>query len=471
MMSDTRSRSAKPPKKIYHALRLVGWNMLWIVAGLILMGIVGEAWLRWRPQTVAWYVPYLFVPNVGLLLKPNAEVRWTTRGREFWTVSSSNSLGFLSHEPVRPEDAAASCHIAVIGDSFVEAREVAIADKFPAKLERLASRQLPHLDVTVSAFGMSGTGQINQLPFYDEYASYLHPKLLVLVFFINDFMNNSPTLNAMWHGWEPKRQPYVTAEKDGEIIKLRPPDPNYMVEKFKRIFGRSGLLAYELKRAIDNVRGISYFSDALYVAMRSAIQNMSAHSKKELMRDYVLRYPSDLWDEVPSDSFGFLMRPLQSPTDPEADLPLYLQRSDAVWLTGFALDQFKMRASRDGARIIILLTDDGSGGGERILDLASKMAEARGIPVINLHDYITHRGHRPRAAHWTRDKHWNPIGHQWAAEAVLEYLKRHPSVCNGLPRSKSSFKIVGASSVDEAPRSTLSNGPGRYPHKNSGPTP
>ena len=226
----------------------------------------------------------------------------------------------------------------------------------------------------------------------------------------------------MWHGWEPKRQPYVTAEKDGEIIKLRPPDPNYMVEKFKRIFGRSGLLAYELKRAIDNVRGISYFSNALYVAMGSVIQNMPAHSKKELMRDYVLRYPSDLWGEVPSDSFGFLMRPLQGPTDPEADLPLYLQRSDAVELTGFALDQFKMRASRDGARIIILLTDDGSGRGERILGLASGMAEARSIPVINLHDYITLRGHRPEAAHWTRDKHWNPTGHQWAAEAVLEYL-------------------------------------------------
>ena len=55
----------------------------------------------------------------------------------------------------------------MIGDSFVEAREIDIPSKFHVQLETLANRQLPHLNVTTSAFGRGNTGQINQLPYYD----------------------------------------------------------------------------------------------------------------------------------------------------------------------------------------------------------------------------------------------------------------------------------------------------------------
>ena len=80
-----------------------------------------------------------------------------------------------------------SCHVSVIGDSFVDAMQVPVAAKVHVRLEALAARRLPRLDVTTSAFGMFDTGQIAQLPFYDTYARRLHPKLLVLVFFHNDF--------------------------------------------------------------------------------------------------------------------------------------------------------------------------------------------------------------------------------------------------------------------------------------------
>ena len=62
-----------------------------------------------------------------------AEVRWTN-GLDFWTVSRTNSPGFLDREPPDPERAAASRHVAVFGDSFVEAKEVAVADKFHVRL-------------------------------------------------------------------------------------------------------------------------------------------------------------------------------------------------------------------------------------------------------------------------------------------------------------------------------------------------
>ncbi len=185
-----------PPRKSARVLRLIGWNTGVLAAGLILTGAAAETWFRLTTPFLATSSPKRFLPKVGLIFQPNAEGRWTNR-LDFWTVQRSNSLGFLDREPISPQRAIASCHVAMIGDSFVEAIQIPIADKFHVRLEALAARQLPDLDITTAAFGLGNTGQINQLPFYDEFARRLRPKLLVLVFLPNDFMNNAPADRQM----------------------------------------------------------------------------------------------------------------------------------------------------------------------------------------------------------------------------------------------------------------------------------
>ena len=85
-----------------------------LIAGLALIGLVGEAWLRATVLFVSNHRPLVFVPDMGLMLPPDTEVRWTNR-LDFWTVSRTNLLGFLDREPPSLERAAESCHIAVIG--------------------------------------------------------------------------------------------------------------------------------------------------------------------------------------------------------------------------------------------------------------------------------------------------------------------------------------------------------------------
>ena len=141
----TYPRPAPPrilPSSLPRALRRVAWNASLLLAGLALIGLAGEAWLRLTTPFVGRHYPKQFVPGVGVLGKPDSEVRWTN-GLDYWTVSRTNSLGFLDREPLDPERAAASCHVAVIGASFVEAKEVAVADKFHVVLEALAGRELP----------------------------------------------------------------------------------------------------------------------------------------------------------------------------------------------------------------------------------------------------------------------------------------------------------------------------------------
>ena len=248
---DTRRKVVSLP--IRNGLRLVGWNLILTLAGVAVLALAGEVYLRLTTPFVGEHLPKHFVPNVGILVKPNAEVRWTNV-LDFWTVQRTNSLGFLDRELISPERAAASCHVAMIGDSYVEAKEVAIADKFHVRLEALAARDLPHLDVTTSAFGRGGTGQIHQLPYYDEYARHVHPKLLVLVAVPNDFKGNSvfwDTLNR----FNPERVPYVTAVRDEDgTIRLRPPHPSYHSQMVR------------LTR--EKVRGTSFFVQWLYAKAR-----------------------------------------------------------------------------------------------------------------------------------------------------------------------------------------------------------
>ena len=232
---DARYQAAVP--KLRRALRLVGWNAVLLVAGLALVVLTGEAWLRSTVPFVSRNWPTVFVPGVGILLRPDTKVRWTNR-LDFWTVSRTNSLGFLDREPPNPERAAESCHIAMIGDSFVEARQVHIPEKFHVRLEEMAARELSHLDVTTSAFGVNRTGQINQLALYDEYARHLHPKLVVLVFVPNDYIGNFPLWQAIRSGRNPERLPYVSAGRaeDGSF-RLRPPDPDYRRFRLPRLPG------------------------------------------------------------------------------------------------------------------------------------------------------------------------------------------------------------------------------------------
>ena len=314
----------------------------------------------------------------------------------------------------------------MIGDSFVEAREVPIADKFHVRLEDLASRHLPHLSINTSAFGRRGTGQINQLAYYDEFARHLHPQLVVLVFVRNDFSDNSPILATPKRGYDPTHSPFVTASREGDgILTLRPPDPDYQQFRLARGYG-------PWSTAVRNwVNRRSYFVPWLLAEASVArgfwrINRLQRIHFSHLVRAELLsRYPAyatllEGW--TPTTPYPLDETPYGKSLPPAFE--------EAVEFTAFALDQFKARAERDGGSLVILSTYEMETRGSSMFDWLSAIADARGIPIINQYDYILRRGAEVTDAHWAHDGHWNPTGHRWAAEALLEYLEQHPEVCD-----------------------------------------
>ena len=372
--------------------------------------------------------------GVGLIREPNAELRYANWHDDNFVVSRANSQGFLDRETVSAERAAGGCDIAFIGDSFVEAMQAPIADKFHTRLEEMAARDLPHLDIATQAYGIGGTGQINQLPFYDKYARLLSPKLLVLVFFLNDFINNSVALQSLAYGTDPDRMPFMSAQRDDSgAIKLRPPDPEY--ERLPRL-----PIAWHSK-VWDRLIRVSYFAKLLDMkksGVNKSVRRLLARigAPVRVGSDPQLAAWADMIAERPCCASILDNWQPHNGYEVAAGFPFMEERlppalEEALEYTAFGIDQFKQRTDRDGARLAILSATEYMGTrGDPQFDRLSAIAEPLGIPVISDYDYIIRQGYHSEDGVLDSDRHWNATGHQWAAEAILEWLKENQDVCN-----------------------------------------
>ena len=440
-------RPARAPRgrrrRVRRALRVAGWNAVLIAAGLALLAGTGELWLRSHASFMTSNAPSAFVPGVGVLGRPGAEVRATNR-LDFWQVSRFNAQGFLDREPPRTsarQAAADACHVTVIGDSFVEAQEVPVADKLHVRLEALAARRPGSLNITTSAFGRSGTGQIAQLAFYDEFARKRAPGLIVLVFFSNDYHDNSPLLIALTSLRAPNRTLHMTAERAADgVLRLRPPNPENNALLRRRV--RDLEIRYPRRFTWWYVRAVTRrAARAARWSYLGGWLDAQVHARtpwevtpRMLAWADVLRKKHP--DEPLLDAFARRAWPAGTRFDlrdlfaAEQLPPHYAAELE---YTAFALEQFRRRADRDGAALIILATHH-LRPGEPLFDRLRIIADELRIPVVSLYEYIVRRGGRVRDAHWRNDWHWTPAGHQWAAEAILEHLRRRPDVCARGPR-------------------------------------
>ena len=301
-------------------------------------------------------------------------------------------------------------------------------------MEEMAARELPHLGITTQAYGISVTGQINQLPFYDEYARHLNPKLLVLVFYINDFPENSTVLKSLMYGEDLDRAPFMSIQRDESgAMKLRPPDPEYARFRLPRPPKAWHDSAWE------RLVGVSYFAKWLDIKKGWVVNIVNAirgRTKGPLEPDVQIKAwenmivertccsaPQNVWQ-----SNSRLHAPIEYMFKGKS-LPPVLE--EALEYTAFGIDQFKRRAVRDGVNLAMLSVSVHMGTrGDPQFDRLSAIAETRGIPVISDYEYIARQGYNPWDGKLRNAPHWNATGHQWAAEAVLEWLKENQDVCD-----------------------------------------
>jgi hypothetical protein len=321
--------------------------------------------------------PIAFVPDVGFLYQPDSQIRWTN-GMDFWTEQGTNSLGFADREPTIPKPPG-TFRILLVGDSFVEALQVPLEQKLQTQLVASLSRRLIDRRFDAVAMGFMGTGQANQLAYMEKFGDRIKPDLVILLVVDNDFANNSVILESVRRGWNPDYPPllFFRNDSDGECRRI-PISPQYQLHELSAGTAAERMMLLETisPEYADELRG---------------------------------------WDPDTMDFIFFS----------SAKLPRVFE--EAVGLTRCAFAAWKQHAVADHFRLIVIATDnvtDGAGVPQMgQIDRLKAVTLGLDLPMLDLYPLFTARG-GTAAAHWKHDGHWNATGHQWAAEAIADFLER-----------------------------------------------
>ena len=364
-----------------------------ISTGIVLLvaAISMEGYLRWRVPFTENERPVRFDPELGFVFQPNRRFR-STNHTDYWVEQTSNSLGFLDREPAVPKPDG-TFRVLVIGDSFVEAAQVDLTEKMHVLLEARLRGALGTDKVDTVAFGHRGSGQSNQLSFYDGYGADVDADLVVLLFYSNDFSDNSTVLQGVINGWDPYRPPKLFYE------------PDESGAGFTRIGIDADWRNHRLARG-----GIR-------------------RSRDEIME----RYPETRalfggWQPLYRDCMFY--------TNEEP--PPVVQR--ALASTEHALRLFRERTKNRGEALLLVVTHGvvttgrhcaGNDSDPRYtfdtlkqLKRITGIAERVGIPVLDLYPAFAERGDW-RDTEFAYDRHWNALGHRRAADAIADYLLEH----------------------------------------------
>ncbi len=171
--------------------RIAGAGLL-LLGGLIFALVVAELGLR--IAGISYPVFDAYDATRGVALKPGKEGWYRREGEAYLRI---NSLGYrdVEHELAKPPN---TFRVAVIGDSYTEARQVAPEDTYWSRLQQGLTRcpALKGQRVEVLNFGIGGYATTEELLTFRQDASRFAPSLVLLAFYAaNDVHDNSRELS------------------------------------------------------------------------------------------------------------------------------------------------------------------------------------------------------------------------------------------------------------------------------------
>ena len=398
------------------------WSVLLPIVSLTLSLLVVEAVFRWRYPIRYSTLPTVFDPQVGLLLRPGSEMQ-NTNYSDYSLKQRANSLGFLDREPPGAKQPG-TFRILVIGDSFVEAQQVPIADKFHVLLEGMLKNRFPGQQFETAALGRSGVGTSAEFAYYEKFGRPFHPDVVVLVFVHNDFADNSPLLESINYGYEPEHSPWPLFEHDsnGQFRPI-PPDSNFNHELVD--IEPVPEVAFNLRKRLQ---WSSFVQWAVTRADRRFGWSSRRQTEQESRRIAKLR-------TLPR--YARLLEGWRHPNDLDfhemffaKEMPPVFNEAEAI--TDHAFSLLADDARRDGFKLVVLAIPPMSAtpwwdSDKRHLDDKGQLIRLQRIaarydfPVVDLAPEFAKRGN-PKDAEWKYDSHWNVTGHRWTAEVLADYV-------------------------------------------------
>ncbi len=152
----------------------------------------------------------LYSPALGLITNEPNSTQVVSSPWVYNTVTY-NKYGFRGPNWELRKNAGET-RIAILGDSYIEGREVAFDELVTSVLEKRISS-----DVLVMNFGISGTAQADQIPLYRNLVRKFKPDVVIhCVTVSNDFEENVQELS-------PLQSKNFLELKNGELLEIPPP--------------------------------------------------------------------------------------------------------------------------------------------------------------------------------------------------------------------------------------------------------
>ncbi|HUY27966.1 MAG TPA: SGNH/GDSL hydrolase family protein [Candidatus Binataceae bacterium] len=409
-------------------LRRVAANGALVIAGIAMAFIVAEFVLRLTPLGQPQF--YTYDRFCGWTTKPGA-TGWQREEGDAWV--SINREGFRGPE-VSPDTPPGVLRIAVLGDSFTEASQVAYEDTFSAVMQRqLGACPLAPPDsgtadaaarrVEVLNFGCDSYGTAQELLTLEHRVWRFHPDFIVLAVFTgNDMRNNSVALEG------DRCRPFYVV-RNNHLVPGGPFNDSlwFRFLCYARFESRHSQVLNALGRARSTVR--AWWRRKQPPPAAIARHARAAHHEAGI-NDFIYLPPStdaerDAWritedeiemvhQEAAAHHAGLLVVTLSNPIQ---DFPKPEVR--ARYMKALGIDTLFY----PDARIAAL----GSRDGFAVLNLAPAMQSYADAQQVFLHGFPnTHPG----------VGHWNAAGHQVAGDLIAARICAMLSA-NGSPLSPS----------------------------------
>lgn len=332
-----------------------------------------------------------------------------------------NSEGFLDaeHSEAKPKN---TFRIALLGDSFVAAREVPPQQAFASILERSLDgcEAVGGKQVEVLKFGIAGYGTDQELITLRQKVWNYAPDLVVLAIFTsNDIANNSLVLNNLLYNTHKPGKPYFVFQ-DGKLVL----DQSFLETEEYRAQKSWWNIAYNQQRSRSRLLQVMSRLKQTLVQTVMEPRTQALKNLKLMEEDKIYQEPTDdHWQEAWQITEELIRIMNQEVLAKGADFLAVTLTNDLQVHPSASLRQKAME---------ILNVNDFFYPERRIKELGDR----EGFSVLNLApDFQNYAQENNMCLHGHDNAipcggHWNAVGHQLAGEKIAE------KVCQELRRKE-----------------------------------
>jgi lysophospholipase L1-like esterase len=420
-------------------LKRLTLRLLLSLSSILITAAALETWLAMA--RIGTKSIHRYVPGKGSTYMPGVYYRHTKEG---FSEGYINSHGFRDYERTH-EKPPNTFRILVLGDSYVEALQVALADSFPALLEKNLNTASSSTRFEVLNMGQSGFGTADEYMRYLTFGIQYSPDLILLAFLTgNDFSDNSKFLTRENTGF------YFEFDKNGNLMLDRS-----LLDRYEQslTFGKRLLQRLKQESYLAN-----FISERLYLFR---LQLRDSEFRKRFARQEQTRLTRGI------DEFSALNIYLSEISD-------HWKQAHAI--TAGLLRKFRNSVEANGSRFVLVTLSNSEQvhpeiqrelrgrhpnvvfdfeQPDRVIEQVAKRENIDYLKLMPVfREYHLRTGHYLHGFGGSKGGHWNKNGHRLAADKIFEFLKERDIVPLSIRESEDS----------NASRAELSAADGRHSH-------